>query len=108
MTKIVFHEDAEQEYYEAFDYYANISYMLALRLEEHVREKFDDLMQLPRIHTPVGNGVRKCVLTKFPYTMFYIYVDDCVTIYAFAHHRRRPFYWALRRKPQDPWPPGNK
>jgi toxin ParE1/3/4 len=44
-------------------------------------------------------GVRRYVLKRFPYNIIFRFDDHQVEIVAFAHHRRRPDYWASRLGP---------
>lgn len=41
-------------------------------------------------------GIHKCLVRRFPYTLFYLELDEYIWIVAVAHHRRRPGYWAPR------------
>jgi len=40
---------------------------------------------------------RACPLKRFPYTIFYIDLDEQIWVGAVAHQSRRPGYWARRR-----------
>ncbi len=52
----------------------------------------------PERFQPVGAGVRIFRMRRFPYYIFYQHstADDSITIYAVAHHSRRPDYWRKR------------
>ena len=39
------------------------------------------------------NGDRRNVLKHFPYSVVYEIIGKTVTVFAEAHHRRRPNYW---------------
>jgi hypothetical protein len=40
--------------------------------------------------------LRRRVLHKYPYSMFYVLEDGAIVIVAIAHHKRRPGYWLPR------------
>lgn len=43
-----------------------------------------------------ASDVRRKILRRFPYSIFYIVENDAVVIVAIAHHKRRPGYWKPR------------
>jgi len=45
---------------------------------------------------PLHAGVRKRLLTNFPYALLYSLREDEIRILAVSHQRRRPFYWQGR------------
>ena len=45
---------------------------------------------------------RRKVLTRFPYVVFFRVDADAVVIFAVAHARRRPGYWARRSPGEAP------
>ena len=60
-------------------------------------ELFTDLLaENPEIGTPIGGGIRKLVLKRFPYLIIYRVESERVLILAVAHERRHPDYWLER------------
>lgn len=47
-------------------------------------------------HTRVPARVKRILLSRFPYAVVYIEVDNLVRVIAVAHFRRRPGYWKPR------------
>lgn len=45
---------------------------------------------------------RKANVSRFPYLVFYEELDDIVLVIAVAHGRRKPGYWANRRRKRGP------
>jgi toxin ParE1/3/4 len=41
-------------------------------------------------------GVRKIHLKRFPYSIYYLELDDIIWIAAVAHQKRKRDYWAMR------------
>ena len=55
---------------------------------------------MPRAFSPYGSeGLRRFVLPRFPYSIFYYEREEDVWIAAVAHHKRQPDYWAGREAP---------
>ena len=46
---------------------------------------------------PSRQGLHRCVLRRFPYTIAYRFASDSVEILAVAHHSRDPASWKKRR-----------
>lgn len=91
-----FHPEAEAELAEGADYYFGVEPRFegefldeALQAITHVREN-------PKSCPLIIESVRRKVLSKYPYSIFYIEVNDLIQVIAVAHHKRRPFYWLDR------------
>ena len=41
-------------------------------------------------------GVRRKVLRRFPYNLYYVIASDMIRILAVGHQSRRPRYWTDR------------
>jgi len=49
--------------------------------------------RFPRWHR---TDVRKYILKRFPYLIFYVDYPECIRVLAVAHTSRRPGYWKTR------------
>ena len=43
------------------------------------------------------DGVRRCLLKRFPYSILFREKGDAIQILAFKHHARHPEYWKHRQ-----------
>ncbi len=97
MKPIVFHPIAEAELEEAVAFYearrTGIGQALGAEAERAVGMIQQNPLWCPR-HGETN--FRKCLLRKFPYTIFYMERDDCIWIAAVAHQKRKPGYWENR------------
>lgn len=90
--------EAETEYLEAVRFYEGVR----TGLGESLIAEFEGVIALavarPKSWREVHPaGIRRIGLKRFPYAVFYrILPDNSLQITAFAHHRRRPGYWASR------------
>ncbi|MFO0878984.1 MAG: hypothetical protein U0840_16700 [Gemmataceae bacterium] len=97
MKPATLHEDAEAKLRQALDYYA----VQRAGLDGAFRREFEAELQRvrenPLLHAVENDdGVRYCLLRRFPYHVAYVDLEDRVWVPAVAHQRRRPRYWADR------------
>lgn len=88
---------AERELNEAIDFYDLESAGLGGVFLDEVERALAQVEAFPEAADPVREGIRKHLLHKFPYALFYSLRPDQIRILAVAHARRRPFYWEDRR-----------
>jgi toxin ParE1/3/4 len=94
---VVFHRQAEAELRAAIKYYDGERDGLGLEFQEEVEAAVTRIKQTPLAFSPYGNeGLRKYVIRRFPFTIYYQDLEDCIWIAAVANQRRRPGYWAHR------------
>ncbi len=97
MKPIVFHPEARAEFDAAAVYYEQQREGLGLEFQEEVEAGVERIQQFPGSFPLHGQtGRRKHVLHRFPYTIFYLELDDSIWIAAVAHQKRRPGYWMDR------------
>ena len=94
--RLEFHPEAELELIEAAVYYERQVVGLGERFEAEIRRATDLLLVQPEIGIPADSHLRKFVLTRFPFTLFYVVSGNALRIEAVAHQYRRPGYWKLR------------
>ena len=54
---------------------------------------FDDIAARPTAYRVVRGSVRRALLCRFPYGVFFVETDDSVIILAVVHARRHPRVW---------------
>ena len=91
--RLEFHPEAELELIAAAVYYDKQVLGLGERFESEIRYATDLLLDQPEIGTFVGPYIRKFILTRFPFTLYYSAMSDVLRIEAVAHQSRRPSYW---------------
>lgn len=89
---------AVEEMEAAADHYRDIDPRLKERFVGTLGLALGLLRRFPRSGTLVTSHLRKYALKGFPYQL--IYHDDvdkqCIIVFAFAHHSRRPGHWGPR------------
>lgn len=70
--------------------------LAAKALQAEVRRVVTRLGENPRLWAEFEPGLRRALLSKFPYSLIYTIDVDCIRIFAVAHQRRKPGYWRDR------------
>jgi plasmid stabilization system protein ParE len=88
--------EAEAEFDEAFDWYDVRQAGLGLAFAAEVDRVFDRIAANPLIHRVVFADIRKAVVRRFPYCVFYRPYPDRVEVIAVFHTSRDPRIWQKR------------
>ena len=69
---------------------------LGERFEAEIRSATEVLLQHPEIGAPADPNLRRFILNRFPFTLYYSATSDVLRIEVVAHQSRRPGYWRSR------------
>lgn len=94
---VVFEKEALDEYLDAARHSEN-RFGLGISFVAAVEESLAVIANDPGRFQEVGMGIRIFRMRHFPFYVFYHHSTDQnqITIYAVAHHGRRPDYWRER------------
>ena len=90
---------AEREVSAAVEYYMTKAPHVAERFLADFDQTVQRIVAHPNARTLIGRGLRRCLLTDFPYQVIYRIEGDVIRVYAIAHHKRRPRDWRNRVTP---------
>jgi plasmid stabilization system protein ParE len=93
-----FLEIAEIELDQAILWYGAQSPGLGNAFLIEVLSAADRIARFPDAWHPLGEGIRRCRLSRFPYGLIYTLDNDDILVLAVAHLHRRPDYWRDRLK----------
>ncbi len=93
---VVLRDAARDEFDESFDWYDAQRVGLGSEFAAAVQQVFDRIAANPRIHQVVIDDVRKDVVRRFPYCIFYRPHADRVEVIAVFHNSRDPAVWRSR------------
>lgn len=101
MNPIRFDEEAEEELVAAASWYDAKRPGLGRQLVDLVDEALTSIQEDPAAcgftpHVPRALGVRRKLISRFPYSIVFLELPEEVRILALAHGRRRPGYWRHR------------
>ena len=91
-----FHPEAENELEDARDFYDDREFGLGSHFLDEVRATVDRIIEYPNSWPLYSHRTRRCICNRFPYSVIYRHTETEVTIYAVAHHSRKPGYWKKR------------
>jgi plasmid stabilization system protein ParE len=93
---VVLRDEAQAEFDEAFDYYERQRPGLGVDFVARVQEVFDRIAANPQMHGVVFADIRKAVVRRFPYCVFYRADPTRVEVIAVFHSSRDPSIWQGR------------
>ena len=93
---IALRSEAESEFDEAFDYYDLQRPGLGFAFVAEVQRVFDRIAINPVMHQTAFADIRKGVVRRFPFNIFYRPHSDRVEVIAVFHTSRDPSIWQRR------------
>lgn len=95
--RFVLKRSASNDIADATAWYALRSTSLAAEFVRAVDVALAEVRRTPERFPRVSSNVRRALLRRFPYSVFFTSHDDTTTIIACLHHRRNPRHWRARR-----------
>jgi plasmid stabilization system protein ParE len=98
LMDLVISSAAETEIVEASAWYFEHggNEVLAARFITEVDRVLDLIVENPRLWREVEPGIRRALLSDFPYSLIYMIQPDHVFVLAVAHQSREAGYWRDR------------
>lgn len=97
MKRYLLHKSAESEWSEAADYYETCSPGLGRAFVESIDSALNRIAETPQAFPCYKQTrARKCVVSRFPYVIFFVELANETWVLAIAHAKRRPEYWKNR------------
>jgi toxin ParE1/3/4 len=98
VNPIVIHSEAIAELDQAIAYYEEQKVGLGLDFLAAIEQATNKIQQNPNLGTIYKNlVVRRYVIKRFPFLIFYAVLPDIIWIVAIAHGKRKPDYWKTRQ-----------
>ena len=93
---VVLRPEARDEFDEAFDWYEQQRSGLGVDFVAQVQEVFDRISATPERYAQIFQDIRRVVVQRFPYSIFYKIESQQVVVLAVFHSRRNPKIWQAR------------
>ena len=90
---VVLLPEAQDEFDEAFDWYEAQQPGLGVMFSDRVQELLDQIAVNPRRHQVVMGEVRRAVMRRLPYSLFYRIEGTKIVVFAVFHAKRDPKIW---------------
>lgn len=81
----------------AFNWYENEQAGLGLEFLEELRATYDRIVEGPLKYQDLRSGIRRALLRRFPYGVYFAVEGDAIVVLAVLHASRDPAEWQRRR-----------
>lgn len=88
---LVIRPEAEVDLAEAADYYASVGH--AAGFEGHVHTALQRIAGGPQRYPVIYQEVRRALVRRYPYAIFYVLEGECAIVLAIRHQRQDPARW---------------
>ena len=82
----------------AYQWYEGERAGLGLQFLEELRAVYDRIAEDPLRYQDLESGIRRALLRRFPYSIYFAVESDVVVILAVLHVSRSPIEWQRRRR----------
>jgi plasmid stabilization system protein ParE len=89
--------EAQNDIREAARWYEDRESGLGLRFLSEVRASLERVADSPLMFPVIEEDVRRALLHKFPYSIYFLNEQGAVAVIAVLHQHRRPGAWKPRR-----------
>jgi plasmid stabilization system protein ParE len=89
--------EAVEDLDEAFQWYETRRAGLGVEFAEDADRQIAWLLRFPLAHPVVLNGIRRAILRRFPYGIYYLVEGETIIVLAVLHLRRDTLTLLLRR-----------
>lgn len=96
--RVRFRREAEADVREARAWYRERGVGLGEEFLRALGASLASIQRLPESHPVVYRDIRRALLSRFPYGVFYIREGDAITVLACFHAKRDPTIWQERVK----------
>ncbi len=94
--RLIYHPDAEAELIEAAQFYQQRVPTLGAQFLDAADRSLKGIQEAPERWSILEADVRRSLMPRFPYAIYYRVFSGELRILAFKHHSRHPDYWRHR------------
>ena len=94
--RLIYHPDAETELVEAAQFYEHRVPGLGGHFLDAVNHAVELIIHDPERWNVIEGDVRRYLISRFPYSIYYRSLTEAIRILALKHHSRHPDYWRYR------------
>ena len=96
MYRLIVQPEAEADIEEASLWYEQQTEGLGRELVMAVNEGLRSIQDYPNSYQEVHRQVRRLILKRFPYQLFYLLTEDAIIVFGCFHTSRNPMLWKKR------------
>jgi plasmid stabilization system protein ParE len=94
---VLLHPEAEGEFRDAILWYEHQRKGLGLEFVLCIDEAIERIRRSPETYPKVHKAIRRIVVRRFPFALFYEIVGSDIRVLAIFHSRRDPSRWKSRK-----------
>lgn len=94
--RLIYHPDAEAELVQAAQFYESRVPELGIQFLDAAADALLVIHEAPERWRIIEADVRRYIMPRFPYAVYYRVLPEHLRILAFKHHARHPDYWRYR------------
>ena len=95
---LIVRPEAEQEITEIYVWYEEQRKGLGNEFLLEIGTGLDFIQNDPYIYASIYKDIRRALLRRFPYGIFYFVTDNNISVFTVMHTKRNPSSWELKRK----------
>lgn len=95
--RLIAEPSADLDIVAAFDWYEKEQTGLGRQFLDEVRATYDRIADGPLAYQGIRVGIRRALVRRFPYTVYFAVEGDVVVVLAVLHVNRNPEEWQRRR-----------
>ena len=99
--KVLLRPEAEEDVAAAVAWYARADWQLAQDFVTEVRRTTSRIRQLPFQFPEAAQNVRRAMLHRFPYAVYFVPRESFAAIVAILHTKRRSALWEKRARREE-------
>ncbi len=94
--KLELSNEAEADFESSYNYYASVSETVADNFFKQTNESFEQILKNPEIYPKIYKNIRRYVLKKFPFVVYFQIENEIIKVIALFHTSRNPEIWMQR------------
>jgi plasmid stabilization system protein ParE len=95
-NKLIIRPEAESDISEAYSWYNDRLLGLGSEFINCIDDAINSIMTNPESYTTVYKNIRRSLIRRFPYAIYYIYEESNIVVLAVFHFKRNPKSWLKR------------
>ena len=88
--KLVLSKNANIEIEESKEYYNLQKESLGDEFQRDVKNALNSIVKLPNLYPNITSNIKRCLLHRFPFSIFYAIREGTIIILSVAHQHRKP------------------
>ena len=94
--RLIINPFAEQDILDARDWYNEQKENLGNELIQEIKQTVSSIKDNPLKFPEIKKGIRRAIVSRFPYSIFFTLNAPIVNVFALFHTSRNPKVWTMR------------